>query len=368
MYRNDLTNSITNLSNSILKRFGVTPYHSSIKKIDDLIKDKKKVLVFLFDGMGHFILEKHLPKDSFFRSHVFHTIDSTFPPTTVASTNSFLSGKFPIETAWIGWSQYFSEINRNVAIFWNTDDDTDEDLGPVSYIQSVASYERLDEQINKANGKKIAKAIFGYPIDKVDRRVRFLNKFVGRAYASANSKEESFVYAYWNSPDSRMHVNGTNKECITSFIKRIQKLVRSYSRKYPDVTTLIIADHGMMDIEYLCMDEHPDLLELLLRSPSFESRTANFFVKEDKKEQFKTLFNKYYGKYFELYTKEEVFENKLFGEGTPHKYSNIFIGDYVAVAINKYALRVHDSSFKLKAHHAGGTKEEFLIDVIVLNA
>ena len=59
MYRPDLNNNIVNLSNSFLKRFGVEPFHPTIKKIDDLIKDKKKILVFLFDGMGKTSL-KHI--------------------------------------------------------------------------------------------------------------------------------------------------------------------------------------------------------------------------------------------------------------------------------------------------------------------
>ena len=134
MYKFNPENSITNFSNSILKRFNAPTHHSTISKVDEILKDKKKVVVFLFDGMGDYVLKTHLSEDSFLRKHIVHQMDATFPPTTVASTNSFLSGKFPIENGWIGWSQYFKELNRNVAVFWNTDDDTDEYLGPTQYI------------------------------------------------------------------------------------------------------------------------------------------------------------------------------------------------------------------------------------------
>ncbi len=367
MYKFNKTNSITNFSNSILKRFRVNPHHETIKEIDDLLKNKKKVLVFLFDGMGDYILKRHLPEDSFFRKHVIHQMDATFPPTTVASTNSFLSGNFPIESGWIGWSQYFKEVDRNVALFWNTDDDTDEYLGSVSYIRKYADYKRIDEQINEANGKKIAKVISGYPIVKDDKRVRFLNKFVHRAFASASSKEESFIYAYWNCPDSKMHTYGVDNDIVHRNIRRIQKLVRTYSKRYPDVSVFVIADHGLIDVEYLIMDEHPDLTELLKRSPSLESRTVNFFIKDKKQEEFKEFFNKYYGTYFELYSKEEVLSQEMFGNGKPHKLVNEFLGDFIAVATDKYSLILHDYPYKLKAHHAGGTKDEFLIDIISIN-
>ena len=364
MYKPNFENSITNFSNSILKRFNVKTFHPTIKKIDDLLKDKKKILVFLFDGMGKNILETHLKEDSYFISHVIHTMDATFPPTTVASTNSFLSGKFPIENGWFGWSQYFKEVNRNVAVFWNKDEDTKEDLGNDYYIYKYASYKRIDELINEANGKNIAKWISGYPIEKKDRRVRFLNKFVNRAFAHANSKEETFTYAYWNCPDSKMHTYGIKAQEVHYNILKIQKLVKSYQRKYKDVTVFVIADHGLIDIEYMFLDEHPDLVSLLKRYPSFEVRTPNFFIKDNKQEEFKELFLKYYGEYFELYSKIEVLNQSIFGEGTPHEMANEFIGDYIAVSKSKYALTMHDLKNKLKAHHAGGTKDEFLINVM----
>ena len=367
MYKFNPENSITNFSNSILKRFNAPTHHSTISKVDEILKDKKKVVVFLFDGMGDYVLKTHLSEDSFLRKHIVHQMDATFPPTTVASTNSFLSGKFPIENGWIGWSQYFKELNRNVAVFWNTDDDTDEYLGPTQYIQKYASYKRIDQQINEANKKNIAKCMFGYPIDKTDKRVRFLNKFVARAFASASSKDESFVYAYWNCPDSKMHVEGLTSKKVTNNIKKIQKLLRSYANRYKDVTALVIADHGLIDVNYQIIDEHPDLANLLKRNPSLEARTVNFFVKDGKKDEFEQLFKKYYGKDFELYSKEEVVINEMFGKGTPHRHFDEFVGDYVAVSVSKASLIMHDDPYKLKAHHAGGTKEEFLIDVILLN-
>ena len=43
-------NSLVNLSNSILKHFGVNTFHESIPEIDDLLKGHKKVVAVLFDG------------------------------------------------------------------------------------------------------------------------------------------------------------------------------------------------------------------------------------------------------------------------------------------------------------------------------
>ena len=44
-------NSLVNLSNSILKHFGVETFHKTIPEVDKLLKGHKKVVAVLFDGM-----------------------------------------------------------------------------------------------------------------------------------------------------------------------------------------------------------------------------------------------------------------------------------------------------------------------------
>src|SRR5574344_630816 len=156
MNKPNYKNCITKLSKSILKHYGVKPFHDSIKEIDDLLANKKKVIVFLFDGMGKVVLEKHLPEDSFFGKNIILNIKSTLPPTTVASTTSFLSGKFPIETGWLGWSLYFKDYNRNIDVFTNADDQTGEIVADKNIMTQKAPYKTIAELINEANQKEIA--------------------------------------------------------------------------------------------------------------------------------------------------------------------------------------------------------------------
>jgi hypothetical protein len=73
-----------------------------------------------FDGMGSAILNRHLPRDSFFRANKLRDISSVFPPTTAAATVSLESGLSPIEHGWLGWCLYFAELGTNVNIFPNT--------------------------------------------------------------------------------------------------------------------------------------------------------------------------------------------------------------------------------------------------------
>ena len=99
-------------------------------------------------------------------------------------------------------------------------------------------------------------------------------------------------------------------------------------------------------------------------------RTPSFFVKEGKNQEFEGLFNKYYGQYFELLTKEQAFDIKLFGDGIPANGVSEVVGDYIAIAKDKYGLLASKELKFLdafKGHHAGGTKEERLIDIHIFN-
>lgn len=93
--------SITNLSNSILKYFGVVPKHETIKEIDDVLSNKKNVITILLDGLGSKILKENLSREAFLNKYKFMDINSVLPSTTVASTTSFLSGLNPIEHGWL---------------------------------------------------------------------------------------------------------------------------------------------------------------------------------------------------------------------------------------------------------------------------
>ena len=64
----DYTNSILNLSCSILNHFGVKPKHPTLPVADELLSGSyKHVVLVLLDGLGVNILEKHLRAGDFFR-------------------------------------------------------------------------------------------------------------------------------------------------------------------------------------------------------------------------------------------------------------------------------------------------------------
>ena len=368
MKKNYNQNSLVNFSNSFLKHFNALTYHESIPVVDQALKNHKKVAVILFDGMGRNITRKHLSSKSFIRSHYLTTINSTFPPTTTAATTAFLTGKYPIETGWMSWAQYFEKYQRNIILFKNVDYNTLEKCEEDNIANKELPITTLFELIKTANQNVDTFDIKRKPINPDGPKT--LKGLKSRINKTLKSTKECFCYFYFDSPDYEMHALGIDHKKVHAYVEKINDMVKRVTENNKDTIFFVFADHGHINTKRLDMSEHQDLCSLLSRPISFEKRTADFFVKEGKKEEFKALFNKYYGKYFKLFTKQEILDNELFGEGDINPKAIEFIGDYLAAATSNYILYASHEMKEVepfKGHHAGMTQDEMLIDVSVYN-
>ena len=98
-----------------------------------------------------------------------------------------------------------------------------------------------------------------------------------------------------------------------------------------------------------------------------EPRALSFHLKEGMEEQFLESFKKHLGKEFLLFSREEITESQLFGEGAYHPRFQEAIGDYFAVAVG--ALNLFDTNEEKEniiGVHAGMTKEEMTVPLIVV--
>ena len=366
------SNSLVNLSNSILAHFGVTPFHHTIPEIDALLKGHNKVVAILFDGMGQNIVRKHLKESSFIRKNYVTTINSTFPPTTAAATTAFLTGKYPIETGWLGWCEYFKDYDRNVILFTSEDYNTGEKLiktGEKPIVEGYFPNKKVFSLIEENNASTRAFNISRDPIQK-DGPKTLLREGARRVHQTLKENDQCFIYFYWDSPDREMHIKGIDSLMTKYQVHKAQRFVKKVSKQNPDTLFILLADHGHINVKYLDVCEHPDLYNCFDKPMSLEKRTPSFFIKEDKKEEFETLFEKYYGQYFNLYSKEEALEQHLFGEGEAREGAIDTLGNYIATSISEYCLYASKEMKHMdyfKGHHAGGTIEERLIDISIFN-
>ena len=363
-------NSLVNLSNSILKHFNADTFHDSIPVVDELLMGHKKVVAVLFDGMGQNIVRKHLKENSFIRRHYVATINSTFPPTTAAATTAFLTGKYPIETGWLGWDLYFKDYDRNIILFRSIDYNTKEVLvkdGEQHIADRYYPTRKLFELIKNGESTAKAYAIMRYPIQP-DGPKSLLSSGVKKVNEVLKANEQCFVYFYWDSPDREMHEYGIDHWKVKKQVKNAERFMKKVVRANPDTLFIFLADHGHINFKLLDICEHKDLYYLLRKPLSMEKRVVVFFVKNDKRKEFENLFNKYYGDNFELLTTKEALDIKLFGEGVAATGISDALGDYIAIAKKEYGLYASKEFTyfeNFKGNHAGGTEEERLIDISI---
>ena len=76
--------------------------------------------------------------------------------------------------------------------------------------------------------------------------------------------------------------------------------------------------------------------------------------------------------YFELWTKKEILDKKLFGLGNPAPGVLDSFGDFLAIATREYGIFGSKETIQFgkpfKGHHAGGTDAERLIDIAIVKA
>jgi hypothetical protein len=357
----DYKNSILNVSASILKYYGVKTKIKGIKEVNKTLKSNYKHIVLLvLDGLGTNIIKQHLDEGTAFSKHMVKEITSVFPPTTVAATNAVLSGLPPISTGWIGWVQYFKKEDASNVVFLNQDYYNEERKFEFNISGKYLTYESILDKIKFTREDVQVSEVFppfregGF--DSFEKQVDKLIEFTQK-------DEKTFTYCYWIEPDLTEHMYGASspqtKEMVIGLNQSFEKLINEIGN---NSIIILIADHGLVDIEEIDITKYLDVMECLERLPTFEPRAATFHLKTEKKKEFEKLFNEHFGQWFQLVTKKEM--KKLLGKGEPHKLIDDFIGDFVAIAIDKYALRAKLGE-PFKGHHAGLTEGEMMVPLII---
>lgn len=369
----DYNNSILNTISSILKYYGIDNGHNTLNVLDKkFLHEYKNVVLFVLDGMGEHILN-NLSSKGFLKKNELTCVTSVYPSTTTAAMTTYYSGKCPLESGWIAWTQYFKEYGRCMNVLQRKESYTESPLKIYrdDIYEKVINYKSVYEMIEE-------KGIKAYEIAPSYAERRSKRTLVADSVEEAceaikvvcDSPDKKFILTYCDNPDGLLHKYGASsleaKENILDTEEKIEKLTNNLK----DTLVIISADHGHKDIGnvYSILD-YPDLRECLIMPEFFESRFVGFWVKEEKKKDFEKIFKKEF-KDFVLLTKEEVLELGLLGNGKQHRKIDDFLGNYVAVSIGSSIFRLQNDYFEgkkvKKSTHCGLTKDEMDVPVIVV--
>lgn len=356
----DLENNLVTVSNSLLKHFNCPTFHNTCKELDKILANtNKRICVILFDGFGGLVQERHKEFCPYILNNKKIEITSIFPPTTAAATISFLTGKYPVETGWLGWNQKFRRWKDLYTMFMSTAAKDRVTPSPVP-INEYVKVKFIDEIMREFNKDKKIEQFKSFDLEE-----NTVNAFFNKT--NELCKKDDFLYAYFTNPDHLLHLNGEKSSEVNNCIKEIDQGLEKLVNENKDVLFITLADHGHIDTTDLDIREHQDFYELL-KYPFFalEARAGVFYVKHRNKKKFYELANKYYGEYFDIYTKKEVKDLKIFGIGKAHKYFNYCIGDFLFIAKSNKCL-FQEFGPIMKSQHAGGTEIERKINLAIFN-
>lgn len=363
--KNNYQECITNLACSIEKYFGLTPRHNTLSYIDNLLEEKKpeNVVVILFDGLGSRILDRNLLENAFLRKNKYKEITTVFPATTTAATTSMQTGQNPIEHGYLGWNVYISPINKIITLYLNTEKGKtkqDEDFFKIK--NKYYSFKSIPEQIEE---KGLGTGIEFFPFQK--NIYHGLDDLLEKIEEITTKPGKKYIYAYDDEPDHTMHEYGPDSKEVKKLIEERNKKIEELSKKLKNTILFIVADHGHKKVEHIFLKDYPKIINTLKRTTSLEQRAVSFYVKEDKKEDFKKLFNEYFSKDFNLYSKEEIIENNLFGVGEEHPLFRDSLGDYIAIADESNKCIITPGDEVLTSQHAGYSEDEIYIPLIIID-
>lgn len=343
-------NSSLNIISSIRNNFGYSSKYTIIPNLFD--KKYKRVILLLLDGLGCNVLNDNIP-NGILKNHYFNKVNCVFPSTTAASTTSIISGLTPLESGWTGWENYISELNRDIVLFTGENYYTKEKTGVTGY--DLMPYKPFYNDMN-INAMNIFPD-FNNPNES-------LRNILKRSLSSLT--DECYQYVYYTNPDTFMHIYGEDTIEIKELLKSIENDIEEYVNKLPADTLLIITgDHGHINTKPINLYKNNRIMSLLERKPSNDARCLAFKVSNENKSKFISEFNNFYGDIYDLYESNSIL--KFFGNINDKINQRIkdFLADYIAIAKSNYYFNYSNSNHIFKSHHAGMTKEEMEVPIIV---
>ncbi|MEE8807247.1 MAG: alkaline phosphatase family protein [Lactimicrobium sp.] len=357
-YITDYKTGLLQISSALFHYYGLSCEYEQDKDVSAWLTSHafRCVIVVLVDGMGSRILQKY-GSDLAITKQMKKECMTVFPPTTSAATTSLLTGKSPAENGWLGWNQYFRELDDNVILFLDKSQYSSRKYH--GFVQKTLPVTTILDRLKEKN----------IPCDSIwpsfgHNPCASLHEQCQLAAKLSHQPDLRFLYVYWDGFDSWLHEHGpshpdTHRQLamINEDILMLEKMVDE------DTGVLVLADHGQVDCTIYELQKDEELMAMFRHMPALEARACAFYLKPGLEDAFVHLFHERFGDKFLLLSKDEILSREIFGPGIPHPRLSEFIGDYLAIARTPLCLTAKTSHFH--GQHAGAMVDEVMIPVIL---
>jgi predicted AlkP superfamily pyrophosphatase or phosphodiesterase len=372
----DVLNALYNKAGRILQN-----ENKELEKFHIQIPNSDKYILLVVDGMGYNLLNRILP-ESFLIRHVNSVMNTIYPTSTGTVLTSIVTGMTPDKHSINGWFSYDENnnesfmtipfVNRfepNIPLKSKFDD--------IFFERSV--YEKLplktnivvkEEFTNSVYSKWISggKDVLGYK--NLSHAFEILKEIV-------QNDENSFTYCYFGEFDKTCHLHGTNSAEAKLFLEELDKCVEKfYESSKGECTTIITADHGLIDIEeknsQIILSED-SICSFFYAPPGGEARFTSFYVKDTYLNEFQVEFNIKFGDKAKLLSIDEAEKLNLFGLNGLNTIARKRFGNFVAIWNEGYAFQysktplnhLNESNLTIGVH-GGLTKDEMEVPLVIL--
>lgn len=376
MIKPDYKNSTVNLMSSIGKVVGWKSKYSSIKELDEKIKDAEKILLIAVDGMGYKYLMSR--KKSFLKDNLMKRITTVFPSTTAAAITVFLTGLPPQQTAMTGWFMKLKEYDC-VAIPFTFESR----IGNIPLEKKGISikqvfnfksfYDQLKYQSKIISPKKIIDSKFNEVANGSAEVFAYTGEwsFARKIKKALKKEDKKIIYAYWSKLDTSMHKTGVKSKKSEKTFRKIDKTIRKICRKNKNVKVIVTADHGLLDTPFskrINLNDYKKIINLLSDPVAGDPRQVHFYIKKGKKKEFEKYAKKYFNEKAYIMKRNEIIKKGFFGKYKANPKLKERVGDYVLIMKKNYILHdsLKDENFGFVGVHGGMTEEEMYVPLIFI--
>ncbi len=380
--------SILNLSNSILRSFGIPVKYSSLKRELHNSIQNEKVILILLDGV---VYDKYLEvcennQDLRILYKNTYKIDTVFPSTTPTVLTTLSLAVPPIEHGILGTVLYVREMGILVNTLNVTLHSKHEERDSLTRIgfdlcKITGNITTIFEELSRSYIRSlvlIPKGLKG-GISRLIYRGAELQEYstIGEAMIEAlnflDNIDKGLAYIYTPSPDDVAHRRGIESEhyieALTDILKNIMRIVDK--RRPRSITLIITTDHGHVETcekDYIELNKFRNIISKLCAPPYGESRASILLAYErlEEDEDINILLNMG----FTLYTMRDIVDMGLLGRS--ENINDMVLGNYMLISLSsrclryQYNLAEHEKE-PLKSMHGSVLPRELEIPLTVLN-
>ena len=393
--------SVANLPASIFQWLGVMmedgkPLDSSLT--DVLPGSYDEVILLVVDSLGMALFNRLLdriqkdPAQSAWQPFWQHInlacLTSTCPSTTTTVLTSLWTGREASQHGLVGYEMWLQEYGVIANMISHAPVDQADDIGslcklgfdPLKFLPVECVGSKL-KQAGIASNAFLHASIAGSGLSQmlmVDAQMHPWRTY-GELWKmlleqQQKSTGKTYTNIYLGDIDTLSHRRGPGHELVWQAWLEFSNQLAEYLIRLKRVTKkkilfLLTADHGQVDQEIkedFELRNHPELMAMLKRMPSGESRLPYLYPQAGLEEKIVRHIQGIWPGKFQILPRDEFISSGVLGSGKPSHAIRDRIGELVVIPTGKDYLRWASKENHLIGRHGGFLEEEMIVPLMAI--